>query len=118
MSAKKRHFVVERLNWRTFGDTDGARKNAGARALLPGAERVASFLDAGEADVDCRRREGEARKVVNPFGCGVAFCYLTSLDEGRLGDWVQDAGLTPPDKQGIDAWRTWWDEQEPRLSES
>lgn len=121
MSAK-RHFVVERLNWRTY-EVPGykpkgrAKKKKGARALLPGAERVASFDDADEADADCRRREAEARIDVNPFACGSAFCYLTSLDEGRLGDWVQDAGLTPPEAKGLDAWRDWYDERESHFSE-
>src|SRR5262249_55676799 len=54
---------------------------------------------------------------VDPFGCGAAFCYLTSLDEGRLGDWVQDAGLTAPEKPGLEAWRKWWTDREPQMNE-
>src|SRR5262245_10451326 len=118
----RRHHVVERLNWRAY-DEPGyrpkgrAERKIGARTLLPGSERVACFDDPHEAEADCRRREAEARRGVNPFACGAAFCYLSSLDEGRLSDWVQDAGLTPPERPGLDAWRDWWDDREPRMSE-
>lgn len=123
MSKKKRHFVVERLNWQEYTSIGSYQPNArakrkkGARALLPGSQRVSCFDDAAEADTDCRRRESEARTGVNPFACGMAFCYLTSLDEGRLGDWVQDYGLTPPEQPGLEAWRDWWDVVEPTLNE-
>src|SRR5262245_29850954 len=118
----KRHFVVESLNWRAYEEPGyqargRAKKKIGAHAMLPGAQRVACFDDPDEAEADCRRRESKARQGVNPFACGAAFCYLSSLDEGRLGDWVQDVGLTPPAKGGLDAWRAWWDEREPHLSE-
>jgi hypothetical protein len=118
----QRYFVVERLNWRPCeGPADRAKgrakKKQVARALLPGGERVTCFDDAGEADADCWRREALVRAGVNPFACGAAFCYLTGLDEGRLGDWVQDAGLTPPAAPGLESWREWWAEREPAMTE-
>jgi hypothetical protein len=103
----KRHFVVERLNWRACEEESRGRKVA-AWARLPGSERVASFDDIDAAETDCRRREEEFRREVNPFACATALCYLTSLDEGRLRDWMLDAGLTPPKGSGAEAWRAWW----------
>jgi hypothetical protein len=105
----KRHFVVERLNWRpcegpVLSVLQGRRKVAGW-ARLPGSERVACFDDADKADADCCRREEEFRREVNPFSFDTALCYLTSLDEGRLRDWLLDAGLTPPQASGQAAWR-------------
>jgi hypothetical protein len=93
------------------------RLGAAAWARLPGSERVASFNDAGQADTDCRRREEAFRRQVNPFACATALCYLTSLDEGRLRDWMLDAGLTPPEASGSAAWRAWWEREAPTLTE-
>src|SRR5262249_55264011 len=111
----KRHFVVERLNWRPYDDpgyrpSATAKRKVGAWARLPGSERVASFGDSHDAEADCRRREEEARRGINPFACGGPLCYLTSLDEGRLRDWMLDAGLTPPEPGFKGGWRVWWDQ--------
>jgi len=114
----KRHLVVERLNWRPCEAEAPARRKAGSWARLPGGERVASFGDADEADADCRRREEEFRREVNPFACGTALCYLTSLDEGRLRDWLLDAGLTPPQKSGLGAWQAWWERTAPTMNDA
>jgi hypothetical protein len=98
-----RAFVVERINWVPTG-----KHFSKCFHLLPGAVRVACFDDAATAETDCRRREAEARAEVNPFTCGgPALHYLTSLDEGRLRDWLLDAGLAPPEP-GVDWWR-WWE---------
>jgi len=118
----KRHFVVERLNWRPYQEPgykpgERARRKVGAFARLPGAERVASFEDRASAEEDCRQREQEARKGANPFAHGGPLCYQTSLDEGRLGDWVQDAGLTPPEPGAKGGWRDWWTRIEPTMSD-
>jgi hypothetical protein len=70
-----------------------------------------SFLTFEEAEADRRRREAEAREQVNPFLCGGPALYQqTSLDEGRLHDWLLDAGLTPPRLlKGRPAdWAAWW----------
>jgi hypothetical protein len=109
---------VERLNWRAYeelGDSAKSRAKVGAWARLPGSERVATFDTPEDAEADCRRREEEARKGRSPFACGTALCYQTSLDEGRLRDWLLDAGLEPP--EAGTPWRQWWDEAEPNMTE-
>src|SRR4051812_47900619 len=118
----KRHFAVERLNWQPCeGPTDQAKGRAKklqvTRALLPGGQRVSCFDDQTEAELDCGQRESAARAGVNPFACGAAFCYLSGLDEGRVSDWVQDAGLTPPAAPALEAWREWWEHREPGMTE-
>jgi hypothetical protein len=116
----KRHFVVERLNWRLCeesGPFTRAKPKVISWARLPGAERVAGFDDIGAADADCRRREEALRRQVNPFACGSALCYLSSLDEGRLRDWMLDAGLTPPEAEGLDAWPAWWERAAPAMTD-
>jgi hypothetical protein len=99
---KETVFVVERLNWRCYGD---------GCARLPGTTRLQSFPTYGEAEADRRRREAAAREQINPFLCGgPALHYQTSLDEGRLHDWLIDAGLTPPKlRKGRPVnWAGWW----------
>jgi hypothetical protein len=106
---KETVFVVERLNWRCYGP---------GWARLPGTTRVQSFPTYEEAEADRRRREAQARERVNPFRCGgPALHYQTSLDEGRLHDWLLDAGLTPPrpGKKGRD-WAGWWEKSRRRMT--
>src|SRR5262249_13583180 len=59
---------------------------------------------------DLRRREAEARAVVNPLACGVSLHDQTSLPEPVFADWVQEAGLTPPppNADGLRDWPYWW----------
>ncbi len=95
-------YAVERLNWRRSGD---------CWARLPGTTRLQSFPTFEQAEADRRRREAEARERVNPFLCGgPALSQQTGLDEGRLHDWLLDAGLTPPrPRKGRPAdWAAWW----------
>src|SRR5262245_60248717 len=120
--SKKQHFVIERLNWRPYEEpgyqpSARARRKNGAMARLPGSERVAGFDDIDEAEADCRRREEEGRQGVNPFACGGPLCYQSSLDEGRLRDWVIDAGLTPPPAGEKGGWRRWWDEHQEGMTD-
>jgi hypothetical protein len=89
----------------------------GAMVRLPGSERVASFDDLDAAETDCRCREEEARRDVNPFACGGPLCYQTSLDEGRLHDWVLDLGLEPPEPGTKAGWRTWWDKHHKSMTD-
>jgi hypothetical protein len=106
---KETMFVVERLNWRCYGP---------GWARLPGTTRVRSFPTYEEAEADRRRREADAREQVNPFRCGgPALHYQTGLDEGRLHDWLLDAGLTPPKpgKKGRD-WSGWWEKAKRRMT--
>jgi hypothetical protein len=106
---KETVFVVERVNWRCYGP---------GWARLPGTTRVQSFATYEEAEADRRRREAAAREQVNPFRCsGPALHDRTSLDEGRLHDWLLDAGLTPPKpgKKGRD-WAGWWEKAKRRMT--
>ncbi len=103
MAGKKETvYAVERLNWRRYGD---------GWARLAGTTRLQSFPTFAEAEADRRRREAAAREQVNPFLCGgPALHHQTSLDEGRLHDWLLDAGLTAPKlRKGRPAdWAGWW----------
>jgi hypothetical protein len=93
-------FVVERINC-CWNDTYLYR--------LPGTNRVSAHSTRDEAEAQCRRLEEEARRIVNPFLYGGAsLFYQTSLDEGRWGDWVQDAGLEPPAARNTPGWWKWW----------
>jgi hypothetical protein len=107
---KETVYAVERLNWRRSGE---------GWARLPGATRLQSFPTFEEAEPDRRRREAEAREQVNPFLCGGPSLHSqTSLDEGRLHDWLLDAGMTPPrPKKGGRDWAGWWRRGRKRLSE-
>jgi hypothetical protein len=98
-------FVVMRDNWRHHG---GWRRGIGQF-------RLASFDSAEKAEADRARREESARRRLNPFQCGDELSDLTSYPETVFLDWVQDAGLTPPEAaQGKRDWAAWWDEAAPK----
>src|SRR5258708_1915527 len=102
MQAKKLH-VVQRLNW---------ARCAELVLRLPGSTRLRSFARAADAERHRKQDEEKARAVVNPFRCGgTALHYQTSLDEGRLCDWLLDAGIDPPPPvaQGERGWADWWE---------
>ena len=94
---KPTQHAVHRLNWRRVGPL---------YVRLPGSTRLASFADAAEAEAECRRLEAAARAALNPFACDQAAHERSSLDEGRLRDWMLDAGLTPP--EDASDWPAWW----------
>jgi hypothetical protein len=103
-------YTLRRLNWRKAG---GGPYDRGVHGWyrLPGTTRVAVFEDADSAERERRRLEGEVRKAINPFLCGTSLADRSSLDEGRLCDWLLDLGLEPPAlpraaKQRD--WATWW----------
>jgi hypothetical protein len=98
--------AVHRLNWRSVGPV---------YVRLPGSTRLATFPDAEPAEAECRRLEAAVRAAVNPFACGQATHERSSLDEGRLRDWMLDAGLSPP--EDVSAWAGWWAEAGAGLSE-
>jgi hypothetical protein len=107
---RKRAFIVERFNW----EPGNEEKTGFSR--LPGSVRVACFDDASVAEADCRQREIAAQAGVNPFHCGgPALHYLTSLDNGRLRDWVLDTELDPPAPEV--SWDQWWDEESGVMSD-
>jgi hypothetical protein len=109
-------FVLRRVNWRKAG---GGFYDRGVYGWyrLPGTTRLAVFPDADAAEQERKLREGEARDGVNPFRCGTSLADRTSLDEGRLCDWLLDHGLEPPEKPvgrrtiSPEAWAAWWDEE-------
>ena len=136
--ALKTHFVVARINWRVAGES-------GAFVRLPGETRVAAFADAPHAETDRAAREAEARKLVNPFRCGVVWSDRAHLPEPVFRDFIKDTGVEPPvlvplprvDEKGVPIarwerlrmeqerpvppgafrdWATWWDATAPALS--
>jgi hypothetical protein len=104
-------YCVQRLNWVHHGTRFEHQGTLNERFIrLPGATRVASFTDEGEAVADLTRREEAARRVINPFCChGMNLAYQTSFDEDRLHDWLLDGGIEPPvrSEKGRD-WIAWW----------
>jgi hypothetical protein len=116
-------YVVERLNWQFLQRGDQAHGEQSSvwegYLRLPGSTRLRSFADYEEARRFLAEREEEVRARANPFACGgPALHYQTSLDEGRLHDWLLDAGVEPPAPRpdGKRDWRTWWDGVAPALS--
>jgi hypothetical protein len=104
-------YTLRRINWRkTDRDVGGGPAPEGIYGWLrlPGSVRVATFADADAAESERRRLEGEAQAVINPFRCGSSLTEQTSLDEGRLCDWLLDHGLTPPAAEGRD-WVRWYE---------
>src|SRR5437879_7691714 len=86
---------------------------------LPGSTRLRSFARAADAERHRKQAEEKARAAVNPFLCGGTELHdQTSLDEGRLCDWLLDAGIEPPEpgKDGARAWADWWEKAHPSLS--
>src|SRR5438552_2276302 len=76
---------------------------------------VRAFADLDRADAYCREQEQARRARCNPFRYGWGMDSRTSLDEGRLRDWLLDAGLTPPGHEGEEnpevvraSWCDWW----------
>jgi hypothetical protein len=83
---------------------------------------VRAFRDYARAEAFRREREQARREVTNPFRYGWGMDSRTSLDDGRLRDWLLDAGLEPPGQEGEvvpekvrSAWRSWWQRQRGRL---
>jgi hypothetical protein len=99
-------FVVMRNNWRRRHD--GWRRQEGQFSL-------ASFDSADRAESERVRLEDNARRRLNPFRCGEDLSDLTSFPEAVFLDWVQDAGLTPPEaKKRKRDWAAWWQTVAPR----
>jgi hypothetical protein len=108
-------FVVQRNRW----SEPGPGRPPGERRRLPAAVPVATFPDLASARSECRRLEERARRGANPFDLGgPALFYQTSLDAGRLHDWLLDHGVPPPagPEAGHAEWRSWWAARHKRLS--
>jgi hypothetical protein len=104
-------YTLRRINWRKTDRAVGggtAPEGNHGWLRLPGSVRVATFADAGAAEAQRQRLEAEARAVINPFRCGSFLAEQTSLDEGRLCDWLLDHGLTPPAPEARD-WVRWYE---------
>jgi hypothetical protein len=103
-------YVVQRLEWRAVSE---------GLLRLPGRTRLVSFAEHDQAEAECRKREDEARAGINPFTCdGPALITKTSLDEGRLHDWILDLDLTPPRNSKTDRdWVGWWKKTAPRMTD-
>jgi hypothetical protein len=93
-------FLVEKL----VGGEDGA------------ARPVRAFLAWDRAEAFYRRREDAAWQRINPFLRG-KLAEWTSLDAGRLRDWMLDLGLEPPAGEfHRGKWGKWFAEVQPTLS--
>ena len=94
------HYTVRRFNWRWAGS---------CFMRLPGETRLARH-DTREAAIQDRdEREREVRSRINPFECGPAFHYLTTLPEPVFCDWLRDESIEPPEPQsGSIPWAAWW----------
>lgn len=104
-------FVVRRFNWRWAGT---------CFVRAPGDHRVGWFDTRDAADADAWRRELAVRGRVNPFACGPAFHYLSTLPEPIYLDWLRDADVIPPEPaaDGKRPWLAWWDATRPTLSDA
>jgi hypothetical protein len=104
MSEGASRYVVRRLRWTEPGFSGHMQAY---RRRLPAAIDVASFDDHSAARAECRRLELAARRGLNPFALGGgALFHQTSLDSGRLHDWLLDHEVTHP--PGRFNWRTWF----------
>ena len=95
-------YVVQRRNWAR------QRSDGIVRLIrLPGSVRLASFDSEADALAECARLEEQARRAVNPFCCdGAGLHYQSHLDDGRLRDFLLDAGIDPPPPG--ETWIDWW----------
>jgi hypothetical protein len=65
-------------------------------------------------------REMRQRSDINPFQFSHELHECTSFAPPILGDWLLDAGLTPPSpdlSEWISTWRAWWETYSPRFTE-
>lgn len=76
---------------------------------------IRGFRDPARAEAFRRVQENARRAWTNPFRYGDFMSDRTSLDEGRLRDWLLDGSLDPPAIQGeeklgviVRNWEKWW----------
>lgn len=114
MPLSAQQYTLRRLNWRKADTGSYYTPRAIGWFRLPGTTRLATFPDAESAERERRRLEEEARQAVNPFLCGTSMADRSSLDEGRLCDWLLDLGIDPPamsKKAKGRNWAEWWEEE-------
>jgi hypothetical protein len=113
-------YLVQRWHWRPHEYLNGQFRRDPDEGGLP----VRAFRDPACAEAFCRAQELARRASANPFRYGWGVEGRSSLDEGRLRDWLLDAGLTPPGDEGEEApelirasWQAWWGRNRDSLSE-
>ncbi|MGL4552894.1 MAG: hypothetical protein ACRC33_17090 [Gemmataceae bacterium] len=89
-----------------------------------GGVPVRAFSDRHAALAFARAEEHARRASTNPFCYGGGTAGRTSLDDGRLRDWLLDADLDPPGPEGEEdlpviraTWQGWWGRVRPGLTE-
>jgi hypothetical protein len=139
-------YLVERWDWRVledYSDSELVEPNDPRPDVRPvphsegefelvtywrgndeGGIPVRALTDYAQAEAFRREQEFARRSQTNPFRYGHDMNCRTSLDDGRLRDWLLDAGLTPPVPEGEEdpelvclAWTIWWDAQRLRLGD-
>jgi hypothetical protein len=109
-----RLYLVERLQWLGNPFVPDA-----FFARAAGAVPVTAFLDRDKAEARCRTLDDEKWAGINPFRYGSRLEDWTSLDAGRLRDWMLDLGLEPPPGPfRVARWRKWYDKVLPSLDEA
>jgi hypothetical protein len=80
---------------------------------------VRAFLHRGDAEAFAQKEEQSAWEAINPFYYGNRIESWTSLDTGRLCDWLLDLGLEPPKAKKLNsqAWRTWYNDVRASLTD-
>src|SRR5262245_47675019 len=137
-------YLVLRWHWRVWRDNTeevapgDPRPDVRPNPHQPGAFEIVTYLrnpdengypvrafrDHGRALAYCREQEAARRATTNPFRYGTNLESRTSLDVGRLSDWLIDVGLTPPGPRWEEkpelihaAWERWWKKVREGLSE-
>ncbi|MEZ6140941.1 MAG: hypothetical protein R3B84_10255 [Zavarzinella sp.] len=95
-------FIVRQRNWLYVHEKVFAR--------APGERVIAHYENAADAEADCLQRESAVRAQWNPFWFGTTLHHLTTFPIPILRDWLQDAGLSPPDSTDIADWAKWYEE--------
>ena len=93
---------------------------------FPGEKRVGAFGDEEAALVEARRLEAEARRLVNPFKCGLTWSDRSHLPEAVFSDFLRDGGVEPPAPKARSKkkpptppdWAAWWQKSQKIRSQS
>jgi hypothetical protein len=116
-SRRRRVYLVQRVYWQRFYEESPFHVCFDPTE----GEPVKAFWDYDKALTLCRSLEQEARRTENPFAYGRALDERSRFDAWRFHDWLVDADLAPPppgsdDEEGV--WVSWWEENEPSMTEA